>query len=106
MDVVEAYRTVAPENLAERTQAIARRRGTWITFTSSSTVQNMVDSFGGEIGAEGLRGCRVASIGPVTSATLRGHGIAVTVEAAEYTAAGLVDAILAEVMASASAQPV
>ena len=106
VDVVEAYRTVAPENLAERTQAIARRRGTWITFTSSSTVQNMVDSFGGEIGAEGLRGCRVASIGPVTSATLRGHGIAVTVEAAEYTAAGLVDAILAEVMASASAQPV
>ncbi len=102
VDVVEAYRTVPPENLATRTQAIAQGKNRWITFTSSSTVQNLVDA----MGANEFRGCRVASIGPVTSATLRNHGIAVTVEAAEYTAAGLVDAILAYTVAAAKAQPV
>jgi len=37
----------------------------------------------------------VASIGPVTSATLRQYEISATVEAKVYTVSGLVDAILA-----------
>ena len=37
---------------------------------------------------------RIASIGPVTSATLRENGVEVTVEALAYTVAGMVDAIL------------
>ncbi len=84
--VVEAYRTVA-----------ARKSGwpddlhpDWIAFTSSSTVQNFCELFG----AERLRGVRVASIGPVTSATARRLGVEVTAEAADHTAAGLVAAIL------------
>ena len=71
-----------------------------ITFTSSSTVKNFV-------GLLGLRGARAAlrkpaanhgvhsaSIGPVTSATLREFGLPVDIEAKEYTIPGLVAAIV------------
>jgi uroporphyrinogen III methyltransferase / synthase len=44
---------------------------------------------------EKLRGMRAASIGPVTSATARRLGLEIAAEAREYTAAGLVEAILA-----------
>ena len=92
MDVVEAYRTVVPAGLAERAREIFTRRTKpdWVTFTSSSTVQNLV----GAIGADALRGIKVASIGPITTRTARELGVEVTKEAAEYTITGLVDAIL------------
>ena len=92
VDVVEAYRTVAPEGLAERALNIfnAPRKPDWITFTSSSTVQNLVAAVGVEI----LRGLNVASIGPITSNAARSAGIEVSVEAREYTTNGLVAAIL------------
>ena len=40
------------------------------------------------------QGVRVASIGPITSATAKQLGLNVDVEAAEYTTAGLVRAIV------------
>ena len=40
-----------------------------------------------------LDGVRIASIGPVTSETLRMHGIRVDVEANPYTIDGLVDGL-------------
>lgn len=93
VDVVEAYRTVAPANAPELACRVfgADRKPDWITFTSSSTVTNFVRT----AGVEALDGVRVASIGPVTSATARGLGITVTVEAEEFTTAGLVAAIVA-----------
>ncbi len=91
VDVVEAYRTVPPAGAAERAGEIfgGTHEPDWITFTSSSTVQN----FAGAAGAEVLRGVRVASIGPITSSAARKLGIEVTVEASEYTIEGLVAAI-------------
>jgi len=85
VDVVEAYRTVAPAGgfaLPDKPD--------WITFTSSSTVRN----FAAMAGAESLAGVKVASIGPVTSATARDLGIEVTVEASVFTVDGVVEAIL------------
>lgn len=92
VDVVETYRTVAPGNAAERAAAVfdAAGKPDWITFTSSSTVANFVSAAGAEV----LRGVKTASIGPVTSATARGLGIEIAVEASTYTMDGLVDAIL------------
>ncbi|MCC6857496.1 MAG: uroporphyrinogen-III C-methyltransferase [Bryobacterales bacterium] len=91
VDVVEAYRTVAPEGLGELARQVFSGpcKPHWVTFTSSSTAQNLVR----EAGAEALRGVKIASIGPVTSATLRGLGVEVTVEAGVYTVDGLVEAI-------------
>lgn len=91
VDVVDAYRTIAPPQLAAAAHAIfdAAPRSDWITFTSSSTVENLMSV----ITADQLTGVRIASIGPVTSQTLRRHGLAVDVEASTYTAAGLAAAI-------------
>ena len=94
IDVVEAYRTVVPEQAAAAARQIfgAARKPDWITFTSSSTVQNFVNL----AGPDALQGTRAASIGPVTSATARKLGIRVAAEASVYTMDGLVEALLRE----------
>ena len=91
IDVVEAYRNVAPPDVAERAREIfaGGKKPDWITFTSSSTVNNLVAA----AGRDALKGVRIASIGPVTSETARGHGLTVHAEAKEYTLDGLVEAI-------------
>ena len=88
VDVVEAYRTVAPTGGFDFPE-----KADWITFTSSSTVRNFVAM----AGAESIAGVKVASIGPVTSAAARALGIEVAVEASEFTVDGLVEAILGAV---------
>jgi uroporphyrinogen III methyltransferase/synthase len=92
VDAVEAYRTVVPKGMAQHAAEVfgGTPRPGWITFTSSSTVQNFVRI----AGARALKGLKVASIGPVTTATARKLGIEVTVEAKIYTTDGLVAAIL------------
>jgi uroporphyrinogen III methyltransferase/synthase len=87
VDVLEVYRTVAPQDLADR--AVQVKDADWVTFTSSSTVENLVAA----AGVDGIRRAKVATIGPVTSATARRLGIEVTVEASPYTVDGLVNAI-------------
>ncbi len=92
VDVVEAYRTAAPNDAAHRVQELfgAGPKPDWITFTSSSTVRNFV-AVAGVLSADGVK---VASIGPVTSATARELGLTVSAEAAVFTVDGLVEAIV------------
>jgi len=103
MDVVEAYETVVPRASAKRLRALLaneRRRPHAITFTSSSTVRNFVQLLGLSSARAALKkrdshnGVHSASIGPVTSATLREFGLPVDIEAEEYTIPGLVAAIV------------
>ena len=89
VDVVEAYCTAAPDNLATAAADAWARRPHWITFTSSSTVKNLVAAAGPL-----PTGARTVSIGPITSATLRSCGLPVDVEASVYTVGGLVDGLL------------
>ncbi len=93
VDVVEAYRNVVPADATGRAREIfsATAKPAWITFTSSSTVKNLLAA----AGREALAGVRIASIGPVTSATARELGLTVHAEARPYTVDGLVEAILA-----------
>ena len=98
VEVVEAYRTEAPSDISERAAVVLADPPDWITFTSSSTVRNLIDA----VGANRLTALRVASIGPVTSATLRQNGIAVAAEAERFTTEGLVAAVVAAVAASAA----
>jgi uroporphyrinogen III methyltransferase/synthase len=98
VEVVEAYRTAVLRTPPHaQPDSFAKARGGWITFTSSSTVRNFVSTAGR---LASLDGVRVASIGPVTSATAVKLGIAVDVEASTYTTDGLVDAVV-----SASSSP-
>src|SRR5215471_3671382 len=79
IDVVEAYETVVPKSSRTRLQAAlkdSRKRPHVISFTSSSTVKNFVSLLGAPAKNStrarpvALEGVTLASIGPVTSATL------------------------------------
>ena len=95
VDVVEAYQTIVPESSRARLRnvlASARRRPHVITFTSSSTVRNFVALLGSRRAA--LDGIQFASIGPVTSSTLRELGLPVDITAKEFTIPGLLEAVV------------
>jgi uroporphyrinogen-III synthase len=95
--VVEAYETVVPLSSRRRLQAALKnpkKRPDVVTFTSSSTVKNFVELLGKSRTPEMLNGVRTASIGPVTSATLREFGLPVDIAAREFTIPGLVTAIV------------
>ena len=103
VDVVEAYETVTPKTSGKRLRAILaseKRKPHAITFTSSSTVKNFVDLLGLQAARLALKkrdanhGVHSASIGPVTSATLREFALPVDIEAKQYTMPGLVAAIV------------
>jgi uroporphyrinogen III methyltransferase/synthase len=91
VDVVEAYRNVIPEHSADQARRIfsSRPLPEWITFTSPSTVDNFVAA----VGADPISDTRVASIGPVTSAAIKRHGLRVHAEPEEHTIAGMVQAM-------------
>jgi uroporphyrinogen-III synthase len=95
VDVVEAYETVVPQSSRRRLQAALqnpKRRPHVVTFTSSSTVRNFVELHRSR--STGLEGMLMASIGPVTSSTLREFGLPVDISAKEFTIPGLVKAIV------------
>jgi len=92
VEVLALYRTVA-EPLSEA-QRGALGRATYVTFTSSSTVRYFL-SVTGTL----PEGARAVSIGPVTSATLREHGLEPAVEAERHDIEGLVGALTADVAA-------
>lgn len=96
VDVVEAYETVVPKGSRERLRVLMKdsaRRPHLVTFTSSSTVRNFAELLG-KARARSLKDVQFASIGPVTSATLRELAMPVAIEAREFTMGGLIRAIV------------
>jgi uroporphyrinogen-III synthase len=101
VDVVEAYETVVPEKSQVRLRALLRnagRRPHVVTFTSSSSAKNFAELLGnfkaGSLSVGLLKHVQFASIGPVTSATLRELQMPVAIEAREFTMGGLIRAIV------------
>ena len=95
VDVVPLYETVreAPDDSeVERAQ-----EADYVTFTSSSTVTNLVEALGNRFPTK----ARVISIGPVTSETARAAGLEVAVEAERHDIDGLLDALLDDVRPTA-----
>jgi uroporphyrinogen III methyltransferase / synthase len=84
-----AYRTV-PEthDVTGARRRFSKEGADLITFTSSSTVENFLD-----LKLPWPAGMKVASIGPITSATAREGGLSVDVEAKHHDIAGLIAAI-------------
>ena len=74
--------------------ALAAGEVTWATFTSSSTARNFAALLGPDY-REKLAGVRVASIGPITTATLRELGLEPAIQADTFNVDGLVAAITA-----------
>ena len=95
VDVVPVYRTVAADTDGEALrQKLAKGEIHWVTFTSSSTVTNLLKLLGSP---EPLQGVKTACIGPITAETCRKNGIQPDVVAKEYTIAGLVQAMREDV---------
>jgi uroporphyrinogen III methyltransferase/synthase len=103
VDVTEvtAYALRTPTDVRERIRAALAGGIDIATFTSSSTVRNLVDALDGDVSK--LKDVVVASIGPVTSATARELGLRVDVEAKEHTVPGLVAAAVEYVNSRKSA---
>lgn len=91
VDVVAVYRTVpspVPTDLVER---IEQGRLNLITFTSASTVVNLIDGLGS---ADALRDIDLAAIGPVTAGALKERGLTPLVVPTRATIDALVEAIV------------
>ena len=91
--VAPAYETVAGEAdgtaLAEE---LANSSIDAVTFTSSSTVKNLLKLLG-DNAPELLKNVKIAAIGPITAETCKQNGLQVTVQAQEYTIDGLIQAV-------------
>jgi uroporphyrinogen III methyltransferase / synthase len=88
VDVVALYETVAE---SPDPDALERaREADFVTFTSSSTVRNFIETAGNGI----PDGAKVVSIGPITSEAAREAGLRVDIEAERHDIGGLVEALL------------
>ena len=93
-----AYRNVPVEGVSGLAKKAFLDGVDIVTFTSSSTVRNLVEMLDGDRTA--LDASFIACIGPVTSATARELGLRVDLEATEHTVEGLVDALISHFASS------
>lgn len=92
VEVVHAYKTVVEtENGENLRQMFLNNEFDIVTFTSSSTVKNLIKIIG-DINL--LKNVKTACIGPITAKTLENMGIKPDITAKEYTIEGLVKSIL------------
>ncbi|HEY2718841.1 MAG TPA: uroporphyrinogen-III synthase, partial [Solirubrobacteraceae bacterium] len=102
VDVLDLYETVAEPLDVETVAAV--RAADYVTFTSSSTVRNLLQAIGAQpasAAGEHEPGIfssqtRIVSIGPVTSETLTEHGLPIDVEATQHDVEGVLEALLAD----------
>ena len=90
VDVVAAYETVPELEDAALSERLTRGEIDMVTFTSSSTVKNLVKMLGN---ITPLRQTKIACIGPVTADTARSFALEPDIVAREYTIDGLVHSI-------------
>jgi uroporphyrinogen III methyltransferase/synthase len=89
VDEAIAYRTVPEvEDVSGGVQRFHQEGADLITFTSSSTVENFA-----ALQLPLPKNLKTASIGPITSQTLKQLGFHINIEATEHTIPGLVEAI-------------
>ena len=84
VDAVDVYRNTLPS-----TGAVFPAHPDWVTFTSASTVKNLLAL----VPREQFVSAKLASIGPETSAALRLHQLPVTAEASPSTQEALAAAM-------------
>ncbi len=93
VDVVALYETVRDE--PDDAAVEAAQGADYVTFTSSSTVRNLVEALGNRFPS----GARIVSIGPITSEAARNAGLEVHVEAEHHDIDGLLAALLTDAAA-------
>jgi uroporphyrinogen III methyltransferase/synthase len=90
VDQIAVYATVEIEEpMQDVSDALAAGEIGWVTVTSSPTARSLARLYGSDLGS-----AKIASISPLTSATLRDLEHPPTVEASPHTVDGLVEALL------------
>jgi len=90
VDQVVVYSSSDPASPDEEVKKrLASGRIDWVLVTSSAIARSLVTMFGPD-----LRKASLASISPITSATLRELGHEPAVEAQSYTMTGVIEAVL------------
>ena len=89
---IAAYRTIPTDGMAEKARSTLEQNVDFVTFTSSSTVQNLLNMLDGDRRA--LERSKIACIGPTTAATAEQMGLRVDLVAPVHTVQGLVDALV------------
>jgi uroporphyrinogen III methyltransferase/synthase len=90
VDQIAVYGTVEiDEPIQDVSDALAAGEIGWVTVTSSPTARSLARLYGSDLGS-----AKIASISPLTSATLRELGYPPTEEASPHTVDGLVEALL------------
>ena len=96
VEVIPVYRTIVPTvDVAALTQQLQDGLVAALTFTSSSTVRNFVELFGGQETVRRLVAqVAIACIGPITARTAEEYGLTVTIMPTENTVPALAEAIV------------
>jgi uroporphyrinogen III methyltransferase/synthase len=93
--VLPVYETVlAEENADKLEEKLAEGEVHYVTFTSSSTVENFFTLLAPEVLKRYEGAVKLAAIGPVTAKTLEGFGFTADIQPEDYTIPGLVAALV------------
>ena len=95
VDEVVAYSTESPEDTGDLARAAYEEGIDFTTFTSSSTVRNLVDLLGGS--PDLINGSKTVLIGPITAETAKELHVNIDIQAEEQSIAGIVEAITVHV---------
>lgn len=93
IDVVPCYQTVRPKIDPGTIKKLREKRPDLLVFTSSSTINNLMDILGADIGRRMLMESTVAVIGPITASTAAAFGKRADIIPRENTIASLLEAI-------------
>lgn len=96
VDILPVYQTgLAQKSGLEILEPLQDGQVHYITFTSSSTVENFFSLVQpGEIADHQKKGLKLVCIGPVTAGTLQGFGLQADISPENYTIPGLVGVLL------------
>jgi uroporphyrinogen III methyltransferase/synthase len=95
VDVVPVYRALPPQTVPPEAAGVLQEgRVDILTFTSSATVHNFAGLVGKDRFLNLAADATLASIGPITTATLKEYGITPQIEPAAFTIPALATAII------------
>jgi uroporphyrinogen III methyltransferase/synthase len=95
VEKIAVYRTRIPSGLPAEVKRVFEQPFDYVTVTSASCVEHLYRSLAAAGLSRQFKTLSFASIGPVTSQTVREHGAKVALEAWPSTAEGLIAALVA-----------
>ncbi len=95
--ILPVYETkLTQESSTEIVEAMEKGKLDYVTFTSSSTVDNFFDLVKPDVFKQYANKVKMACIGPITAKTLAGYGFEPDVQPEDYTIPALVDALVSD----------